>query len=278
MRFRAAFVSKTSMKTTLSNNRSRKQNSNRLGAYLAAGLAASGAATTTSEAAIITIDLTNVEGHNFTGPNAGLSAGGRTIFQISLANGNTFRPRIANEQGTTNYNAVGFDFNGPGFLDFGAIAYGSFSQPGHYPKAATPTAFSSGTLINGTVFSTTDGLTFGVGSVFREFYDVEYLSPDISNRYLAFQTNITGPNTAPNYGWLRVSWNRASNNFQIYSGAYESVAGVAILAGDTGGGTSAVPEPGQVASSLLLLTLGAAGVAIQRQRAKKKLAEAAAQS
>ena len=274
MRFRAAFVSKTSMKTTLSNNRSRKQNSNRLGAYLAAGLAASGAATTTSEAAIITIDLTNVEGHNFTGPNAGLSAGGRTIFQISLANGNTFRPRIANEQGTTNYNAVGFDFNGPGFLDFGAIAYGSFSQPGHYPKAATPTAFSSGTLINGTVFSTTDGSTFGVGSVFREFYDVEYLSPDISNRYLAFQTNITGPNTAPNYGWLRVSWNRASNNFQIYSGAYESVAGVAILAGDTGGGTSAGPEPGQVASSLLLLALGAAGVAIQRQRAKKKQAEA----
>ena len=267
-----ALLLKIAMKATSTNHRSRKQNSNRLGAYLAAGLAASGAATTTSEAAIITIDLTNVEGHNFTGPNAGLSAGGRTIFQISLANGNTFRPWIANEQGTTNYNAVGFDFNGPGFLDYGAIAYGSFSQPGDYPKAATPTAFSSGTLINGTVFSTTDGSTFGVGSVFREFYNVEYLSPDISNTYLAFQTNITGPNTAPNYGWLRVSWNRASKNFQIYSGAYESVAGVAILAGDTGGGTSAVPEPGQVASSLLLLILGAAGVAIQRQRAKKKQA------
>jgi hypothetical protein len=52
---------------------------------------------------------------------------------------------------------------------------------------------------------------------------------------------------------------------------------VAILAGDTGGGvTSAVPEPGQVASSPLLLALGAAGVAIQRQRAKKKQAEAVA--
>ena len=73
-----------------------------------------------------------------------------------------------------------------------------------------------------------------------------------------------------NYGWLEVTWAGATDTFQIYSGAYESVANVAILAGDTGGGTSAVPEPGQVASSLLLLALGAAGVTIQRQRAKKK--------
>ena len=71
-----------------------------------------------------------------------------------------------------------------------------------------------------------------------------------------------------NYGWLEVTWAQATDTFQIYSGAYESVAGVPIAAGDTG--TSAVPEPGQVASSLLLLALGAAGVAIQRQRAKKK--------
>ena len=258
------------MKASPFKNRSLKQNSNRLAAYLATGIGAGLVATPVAEAAIINIDLTNVSGQNFTGLNAGLSSGVRRYFQIYLANGNTFRPRIANEQGTTNYNAVGFDFNGPGFLDYGAIAYGSFSQSGIYPKAATPTAFSAGTLINGTVFSTTDGSTFGVGSVFRGFYNVEYLSPDISNTYLAFQTNITGPNTTPNYGWLKVSWDRASKNFQIFSGAYESVAGVAILAGDTGGGTSAVPEPGQVASSLLLLALGSAGVAIQRQRAKKK--------
>jgi hypothetical protein len=82
-----------------------------------------------------------------------------------------------------------------------------------------------------------------------------------------------------NLGWLEVTWDSVSEVFEIYSGAYESVAGVPILAGDTVGGTSAVPEPGQVASSLLLLALGAAGVAIQRQRAKKKQqAEAVAQS
>ena len=81
-----------------------------------------------------------------------------------------------------------------------------------------------------------------------------------------------------NFGWLEVTWAGATGAFRIYSGAYESDAGVAILAGDTGGGTSAVPEPGQVASSLLLLALGSAGVAIQRQRAKKKQAAALAQS
>jgi hypothetical protein len=99
-------------------------------------------------------------------------------------------------------------------------------------------------------------------------------SPDFgSGSYMGFQT------AQGNYGWLQATWNGTTDTFQIYSGAYESVANVAILAGDTGGGTSAVPEPGQVASSLLLLALGAAGVAIQRQRAKKKQqAEAVSQS
>jgi hypothetical protein len=93
-------------------------------------------------------------------------------------------------------------------------------------------------------------------------------SPDFgAGSYMGFKTN------QGNYGWLEVTWAGATDTFEIYSGAYESVANVAILAGDTG--TSAVPEPGQVASSLLLLALGAAGVAIQRQRAKKKQQAAA---
>jgi hypothetical protein len=88
-------------------------------------------------------------------------------------------------------------------------------------------------------------------------------SPDFGpGSYMGFKT------AQGNLGWLEVTWDSDSEVFEIYSGAYESVAGVPIAAGDTG--TSAVPEPGQVASSLLLLALGAAGVAIQRQRAKKK--------
>ena len=42
------------------------------------------------------------------------------------------------------------------------------------------------------------------------------------------------------------------------------------------GGTASVPEPGQVASSLLLLVLGAAGVAIHRRRLKKRASKSTA--
>ena len=71
MRFRAAFVSKTAMKTTHSNKRSIKQNSNRLAAYLATGIGAGIVATPVADAAIVTIDITS-NGFDLDGVNAGL--------------------------------------------------------------------------------------------------------------------------------------------------------------------------------------------------------------
>ena len=227
------------MKTTHSNKRSIKQNSNRLAAYLATGIGAGLVATPVADAAIVTIDITDT-GFNLDGPNAGLSP--------------SYMPTI-----TDNFPISGggslFTFNisdGPKGID--AINGLLFASGLGY---ATPENFTLNQSIDSSA-------TWNSGpNIFFSLYSSE--SPDFgSGSYMGFKT-LQG-----NYGWLEVTWAGATDTFQIYSGAYESVANVAILAGDTGGGTSAVPEPGQVASSLLLLALGAAGVAIQRQRAKKK--------
>jgi len=229
------------MKTNLSKNRSLKPNSNRLAAYLATGIGAGIVATPVADAAIVTIDITST-GFGIDGVNAGLSPGVYAIkpnFPISSGGGLYV---INNFMGTTS--GIG-GYNG---LQFAASSSSSYASP-----------------VNFTINQSIGSLANWSASLSNFFKYGPYESPDFgSGSYLGFKT------AQGNYGWLEVTWAGATDTFQIYSGAYESVANVAILAGATGGGTSAVPEPGQVASSLLLLALGAAGVGIQRQRAKKK--------
>ena len=256
----------------------KKMSSRRAAAAAVVSLGAGILGTQSAEAGIVTIDLTNVPSNlgnleDFTGPNAGLSDGTQREFTINLANGNFFSPNIRNQQGTNNYSQIGFDFRGVG--GNGLIAYGGFSQPGPYPHAATPTAFAAGALINESAFSSTPnpGDSFGTGPSFREFYGIEYLSPDITNKYLAFKTSITGPNTAANYGWIKVNWNSTTKVFELLGAAYESDAGVAIMAGDTG--AAAVPEPSTMAVfGLGALVLGAGKVRKQRAARRQKQAEA----
>ena len=238
------------MKTTHSNKRSIKQNSNRLAAYLATGIGTGLVATPVADAAIVLIDITST-GFDLDGPNAELSYGSQTIksnFPI-YGGGSIMALNFGQAQGIGGSNDLFF-------------ATGS--------ALATPVKFT----LNQSIDSSANW-NDGPGNAFYIAFPgyIPAKSPDFgSGSYMGFKT------AQGNYGWLEVTWAGATDTFQIYSGAYESVANVPILAGDTGGGTSAVPEPGQVASSLLLLTLGAAGVAIQRQRAKKKQAEAVAQS
>jgi hypothetical protein len=244
MRFRAAFVTTALMKATHFNKRSLKQNSNRLAAYLATGIGAGLVATPVAEAAIVTIDLTST-GFDLDGVNAGLDPGMITFkpnFPIS-GGGNIVLYNSANTQG----------FFGAASLRF---AVGSAN--------ATPVNFA----LNQSIDSLSTWSTPSDSTYKRSFFRYQSAeSADFgSGSYMGFKT------AQGNYGWLEATWAGATDTFQIYSGAYESDIGVAILAGDTG--TSAVPEPGQVASSLLVLALGAAGVAIQRQRVKKKQAEA----
>ena len=71
-----------------------------------------------------------------------------------------------------------------------------------------------------------------------------------------------------NYGWLEVTWDSASQDFRIFSGAYEDQVDVAILAG-AGAGPAAVPEPGTWAAAALL----AGGAAFARWRKRRDEAQ-----
>ncbi len=80
-----------------------------------------------------------------------------------------------------------------------------------------------------------------------------------NNNYVAFRF---GSGSSYNYGWLQTTWD--GNNFQINSGAYESTANTAILAGAV-----PVPEPGTLALSSLALLAGG-GAAVRRYRKQRQ--------
>jgi len=130
-------------------------------------------------------------------------------------------------------------------LEGGGLAFAAGAS------AATPVKFSLNALI--------DSSSSYPRSSRELFKNGSTLSPDFgAGSYMGFRTS------QGNYGWLEVTWNRTSEEFQIYSGAYESEAGVGILAG--AGPSAAVPEPGTWAAAALLV--GGAGFMRWRKRAK----------
>ncbi len=79
----------------------------------------------------------------------------------------------------------------------------------------------------------------------------------------------TGIGSNVNYGWIRVTVPAATTSpLTIVDWAYQNTANTAILAGDTGQSSSAVPETGSTA----LFSLGAAGLCLWRARKRARRA------
>lgn len=190
-----------------------------LGTYLNAAVGISGLAAT-ADAAIVQLDVTTISG-----TNAGLSiVQGTSVSLSTLGSELTGGLRIRNQY-----------FGNTGLAgDSGA----SIAVQG--AANASPTNFAGNALIDADATFTENKYQaiFKVGST---------VSPDFgSGSYMGFKS------ANGHYGWLEVTWDSASGNFEILSGAFEDVAGVGIRAG----AVSAVPEPAGVLGTLGLLSAG----------------------
>ena len=215
------------MSTSSSTTRPTEQGGepSRIASYLSLGVTGALMATATGEAAIVTIDLTNVNGNNITGANGG------------VANSNVLP--IANWLGVGT--GTVYLFNGTSLLNglHGSSGLGFSVNPGMY---ATPRNFGAGATIDGSA------LFSGTGATTAFKYGIN-ISPNFgAGSFMGFRFGSAGNY---NYGFLEVTWNSSTTTFQILSGAYESTVNTAIAT------PSAVPGAGLSAMALMALGGGA---------------------
>ena len=210
-----------------------------LAMLVAAGLLSSAG---TAQARLIPITIGS-SGYNIGGINAGIGSGNADYVN--------YFPRVGNDLWILNNVDDGFGNFNAGLAPGAGIQFATGSS------GATPTNFSLGQQIGGISSAATwqgNQASDWNKSLFSE-YDTLNISPDFGpGSYMGFKTSQN------NYGWLEVTWTASSKQFQILSGAWESQAGVGILAG------SSVPEPGTWAAAALLA--GGAGFMRWRKRAK----------
>lgn len=193
----------------------------------------------------------------------GSSFGYATFGSIDLGTGT-----YVNNSTAGNFFAVGMDFGGDLFSAHyqGNVQWGLSStdysggtpfQPTRVQKITYGTAISDispsiGSWVNYGPYMSYNGTGPWVGG---------------GNAYAALRINAGGGNY--NYGWVNINFTDngdGTSNSTITGFAFQDVVNTAINAGDQGGGgPAAVPEPGQVASSLLLLA-GVAGWFAYRRR------------
>ena len=218
-----------------------------LGAYFAAGVGASMLATANSDAAIQVIDIGSF---GIGGINGGVASGTRApVYNFPVPYAGAIRL----------WNS--FEYFGPVYT--GLSSYGAGAEFAYNGGSASPRNFSGGAsigadsnfsnLISETAFRIDFPPAPQYSSVSADFN---------SGSYMGFR--FAASEEGYNYGWLEVTWNSTSNQFQILAGAYEDSLDTPILAGATG--PAAVPEPGTWAAAALL----AGGAAFARWRSKRR--------
>jgi hypothetical protein len=213
--------------------------STRIVRYASASCALSSLCATESRADIVMINVgSGSGGFNINQVNGGLAAGSSLVkvnFPISGGGTLYLNYKVGGGQ------AIGLSGNGG--MAFAVTGIGT---------AAIKNFAASATIDAGSSFNTNYNFTaFKSGSSTAANFT--------TSNYVGFQFGSTGNY---HYGWLQTTWD--GTNFQINSGAYESTANTAILAGAV-----PVPEPGTLAlGSLALLTGG--GAAVRRYRKQRQ--------
>ncbi len=206
-------------------------NAGRLASYLTVGVTGSLLANAHSDAAIIMIDLTNVQGNDITGTNGGVASGSKLTIDNWLGAG-TGKIEIYNQAA---YGYTGLD--GDDGLNFAVNGSGD----------ASPRNFASSATIDSSAT-----WTGSAGRTVFEYRDNSAVSADFgAGSFMGFRFGTSGNY---NYGYLEVTWDSSNTTFQILSGAYESTANTSILAGAT---AAAVPGGGVSAMALMALGGGA---------------------
>ena len=222
-------------------------NPNSFAKYLAISVGTGFVATSQSYGEIVNINInsTGNPAQDISGLNGGAASGSvKAVYNWPNANGR--RLNIYNGRN----GIFGLGGNGNSFLQFAFTGGNASIQK----FTASNSIGSSGINFTGYAFQ----------SAFK--YNAATASNFTSSDYVGFRFGGSGNYY---YGWLQTTWD--GTNFQINSGAYESTANTAILAGAV-----PVPEPGTLALGSLALLAGG-GAAVRRYRKQRQSQSAAGQ-
>lgn len=242
----------------------RRSSKHRLAGYLTAGVCGGVLGTSSSDAAIVAIDVSSMSG-----TNAGLAAGQQQEFnltgglRLTAANAHLY---YDGPPGQIIYTGLGGVVpNTPNRSYFATVGGG-----------AAAAAFAYGATINDAAAGSWD---FGITNT--GFY-LDYLGTPITNSaftttpsYMAlrFNTAFDSGNPQYHYGYLEVTWDSASKTFQVLSGAYNDVLDDAITAGAA---VTPVPEPSSGALAMGAVAALVMGGSAARRWKQERRQQAAA--